>query len=68
MPITVPALLTDAMPGALLPQVPPVVASARVVVALSQRAEVPVMAATVGKGITVSVPVACALPQLLVIE
>ena len=66
MPLTTPAALTEAIAALLLLQVPPAVASVRVVVVPVHTVVVPVMAATVGATLTVSTLVDIADPQLLV--
>jgi hypothetical protein len=66
-PVTVPVEeLMVAMPVALLLHVPPAVASARVMVELTQTDVGPVMLANVGDVFTVTEAVAIAVPQLLV--
>ena len=55
-PVTTPAPLIEAVPGALLLHVPPAVASVNAVVRPEHTARVPVMA--VGKAFTVTVVVA----------
>ena len=61
IPVTLPVLLTLAMVGSALVQVPPMVASLRAAVAPAQMVIVPVIAATVGIAFTVSVVVTVVL-------
>lgn len=65
-PVTMPVLLTVAIPAALLLHTPPVVASVKGVVAPVHTVAVPVMVPALGKGFTVTTAVALPLPQLLV--
>ena len=68
IPVTVPVEPTVATPVDTELHTPPAVASLSTVVAPTQTLSVPVMAAgVVGNGLTVTVAVAAALPQLLVI-
>jgi hypothetical protein len=53
-PVTIPEVPTVATPAALLDHTPLAVALAKLVVAVSQTVAVPVIAATVGKGFTVT--------------
>ena len=65
-PVTVPVVLTVAIEGLLLLHTPPAVASIKVLTELGQMMVEPVMAATVGAALTVTVVVVAAVPQLLV--
>ena len=68
-PVTLPVVLTVATVMSLLLQVPPVVASARVVVPPpAQTVEAPVMVPADGPAPTLTVAVARLVPQLLVTE
>ena len=66
IPVTVPVALIDAMAALLLLQVPPVVASVRVVFAPVHTVVAPLMVPALGAGLTVITLVAVAVPQLLV--
>ena len=54
-PVTKPVAFTVATPIGTLVQIPPLVASANWVVELTQTVNVPVIAATVGKALTVAI-------------
>lgn len=66
IPVTVPVALTVAMAALLLVHVPPAVESLRVVVLPAHTVVAPVMAATVGAPLTVTVAVRLIAPQLVV--
>lgn len=67
MPVTTPDVLIDAMPGALLLQVPPVAASVSVVVEPAHSLAVPVIGATAGPASVVHVTeLAAVQPAMLV--
>ena len=66
-PVTIPPLLMVATPVDTELQVPPVTASFNVVAEPAQTVVVPVMVPATGNGLTVTVVVATAVPQLLVI-
>lgn len=63
-----PVLFTDAVAGALLLHVPPVVVFASVMVEPTQTTEGPVMEAADGRGLTVTIRTESAVPQPLVTE
>ena len=65
-PVTTPVVLILATAALLLLHTPPVVASVRVEVAPMHIVVVPLMAATLGEGLTVIVAVAVAVPHALV--
>ena len=67
-PVTVPAVLTDAIDAADVDQLPPEADEENVFVAAWQRVATPVMVPATGTGYTVSVCVAVSVPQLLVTE
>ena len=63
-PVTTPELaLTEAMPGALLDQVPPAAVETKVVVPLAQMFWLPLSVPALGAAVTVTVRVAVALAQ-----
>ena len=55
IPVTVPVVLTLALAALLLLQVPPLMASVRLVVPLTHTVGVPVMVPALGAGLTVMV-------------
>ena len=63
-PVTTPVLLTVAVVGAVLLQVPPVLVSASVILPLRHTVEGPVMGPVPGVGITVTRAVSRDEPQL----
>lgn len=67
-PVTMPVVLTVAIAVLVLLHVPPLTASASVVVKPTQAVVVPVIAAGAGSGLTVTMAVSVAVPQLLVTE
>lgn len=64
-PVTVPEVFTVAMEAEAVPQVPPVVASVRVVVPPKHTLEEPLIDATAGVAVTLKVIATPADPQLL---
>ena len=65
-PVTTPPALTDAIPAAPELHVPPVLVALSVMVVDRQTVEGPEMVPAVGVGLTVTVYVALAVPQLVV--
>ena len=66
MPVTTPNASTVPLAGFTLLHTPPAAASERVVVAPTQTVNVPSTAVAFGNGLTVTILVAVAVPQLLV--
>jgi hypothetical protein len=67
-PVTLPVLLTDAIPGALLPHTPPPVALVNKAAEPAHISETPTIVSTIGSGFTVTALVATAVPQLFDLE
>ena len=62
-PLTMPVLLTVAIPVETLLHTPPVIASVNDVVALTHTFEMPLTVPAIGNGLMLTVAVAVAIPQ-----
>ena len=66
MPVTTPAVLTVPLAGVMLLHTPPLTDGVSVVVAATHTVAVPVSVPAFGRGFTVAMLVAAAVPQLFV--